>query len=301
VTLRAPTLGDVPRLGRFFSLLHETYGTDGESENEVRDWLTNPVFDPEADFRLGLAGEDVVAWCDVWDQNRQHRRFFTDVRAHPRSPEVYELLLGWAEARVRPAAVAGAVLRSAADSRNDVLAEELTRRGFRPIRHFFRMHADLGEEPLAPRWPAGISVRTFRDGDARAVYDANLDAFADHWDFEPIDFEDWQHLLIRASDFDPALWFIAEEGNEIAGICLCALERRPGTGHVHILGVRPHWRRRGLGTTLLLHAFRELRRRGRAQADLGVDGENTTGAVRLYERAGMRVATRVDAFELALT
>ena len=73
-----------------------------------------------------------------------------------------------------------------------------------------------------------------------------------------------------------------------------------GTGHVNILGVRPGWRRRGLGRALLLHSFRELRDRGRLKADLGVDAENTTGAVRLYERAGMCVAHRMDTYELVL-
>ena len=33
-------------------------------------------------------------------------------------------------------------------------------------------------------------------------------------------------------------------------------------------------------------------------AELGVDGENTTGAVRLYERAGMHVTRRYDTWEL---
>jgi ribosomal protein S18 acetylase RimI-like enzyme len=56
-----------------------------------------------------------------------------------------------------------------------------------------------------------------------------------------------------------------------------------------------------LGRALLLHSFHELRARGRAKVDLGVDGENTTGAVGLYERAGMRVMRLLDAYEKVLT
>lgn len=132
------------------------------------------------------------------------------------------------------------------------------------------------------------------------MYDAILDAFADHWDFVPTVYDEWEHFTVRSTDFDPALWFLAMEGDEIAGFSLCKSERRPNTGHVGVLGVRLPWRNRGLGLALLLHSFHELRARGRPKADLGVDAENTTGAVRLYERAGMSVVRRSDSYERAL-
>jgi ribosomal protein S18 acetylase RimI-like enzyme len=42
---------------------------------------------------------------------------------------------------------------------------------------------------------------------------------------------------------------------------------------------------------------RDLRAR---RVGLGVDGQNTTGAVRLYERAGMRPSRRIDTYEKSL-
>ena len=53
--------------------------------------------------------------------------------------------------------------------------------------------------------------------------------------------------------------------------------------------MRRPWRRRGLGLALLLHSFRDFAARGATRVGLGVDAENTTGAVGLYERAGMHV------------
>ena len=58
--------------------------------------------------------------------------------------------------------------------------------------------------------------------------------------------------------------------------------------------MRKPWRRRGLGETLLRAAFRELYLRGRRRVGLGVDAENVTGALRLYERVGMHVMRRGD-------
>ena len=79
-------------------------------------------------------------------------------------------------------------------------------------------------------------------------------------------------------------------------MCICRPHEsgEPDAGYVASLSVRPPWRRRGLALALLLHSFGEFRRRGRARVTLGVDAENTPGAVRLYERAEPRMARRYD-------
>ena len=56
--------------------------------------------------------------------------------------------------------------------------------------------------------------------------------------------------------------------------------------------MRRPWRGRGLGRALLREAFAELRRRGLPRAYLGVDSENPTGAMGLYESVGMRPKRR---------
>ena len=58
---------------------------------------------------------------------------------------------------------------------------------------------------------------------------------------------------------------------------------------MRILGVVPEYRQRGLGQALLQHTFAEFAKRGFKAVGLGVDAENPTGAVRVYERAGMHV------------
>ena len=57
------------------------------------------------------------------------------------------------------------------------------------------------------------------------------------------------------------------------------------------------WRKRGLGLALLRHAFCELYQRGKHKTALGVDAENLTGALRLYENAGMHIHQTFDRFE----
>ena len=100
----------------------------------------------------------------------------------------------------------------------------------------------------------------------------------------------------------PDLWWFVRDGDEIAALCLNRMgdSGEPDHGYVHILGVRRAWRRRGLGEALLRHAFREFWQRGVSTVSLDVDGEDTTGAIRLYERVGMHVDRRTDLYELRL-
>jgi ribosomal protein S18 acetylase RimI-like enzyme len=84
-----------------------------------------------------------------------------------------------------------------------------------------------------------------------------------------------------------------DNGNA-AGVLLAELRTAgdPELGYVDVLGVRRPWRQRGIGLALLQHSFREFYRRGTHKVCLGVDTESLTGATRLYEKAGMRVARR---------
>ena len=98
-------------------------------------------------------------------------------------------------------------------------------------------------------------------------------------------------LVRQRPAFDPTLWYLAEAGNDLAGILIGnESQSESGLGSVRILGVVPAHRRRGIAQALLQQAFREFKWRGLGRGGLGVDAESQTGAVELYERAGMHVA-----------
>ena len=129
-----------------------------------------------------------------------------------------------------------------------------------------------------------------RDGEERRFFDAHNASFAGTWMFHPEPYETWHHWFVEDPSFDPSLWFVAEAGAEVAGIVISRkAEYEPGLGWIRILGVLPEYRQRGLGQALLRHTFGEFAGRGLEAVGLGVDAENPTGAVRVYERAGMHV------------
>jgi mycothiol synthase len=183
-------------------------------------------------------------------------------------------------------------------SENTAARELLERLGFREVRRFYHMKIDLDSAPPAAEWPDGVTVSTFRAEDAREFYAALDEAMADDWGHVSVGFEEWKKRRLEAPGTDTSLWFVARAGEEIAGVLRG--ERQHGGGWIGALGVRPAWRRRGIASALLVHAFGEFHRRGELHVGLGVDTQNASGATRLYERAGMRVTTQNVVFEKEL-
>jgi mycothiol synthase len=246
----------------------------------------------------------IAGYADLTDQAAQHLRFWIDLRVPPggSGEEIGAALLEAMEARAKQIALPGGTVRVFVPSNHDLARRLAESRGYEPFRHSFRMRIDFDGELPEPEWPQGVSVRTFVPGqDDEAVYEAQDDAFADHFEHARWPYENWRRWAFTES-FDPTLWLVAEDRAEIAGVCLCRAKGGAGAevGWVNVLGVRPPWRRQGLGRALLLQAFVEFRTRGKRGAGLGVDGLNTTGAVRLYEQAGMHVARRFDQYQKSL-
>jgi len=174
-----------------------------------------------------------------------------------------------------------------ADSAARRLLESL---GYGAVRVFRELRIELKGPPPPPEWPDGLRVVPFDpERDAREVHAAHQEAFADHWDYTPRDFEWWSKVHLGSERFDPALWCVVRAGNEIAGGTVCTADTYGG-GFVHALFTRRPWRKQGVGAALLGDVFGRFWERGEHSVGLGVDAANDTGAFRLYERAGMAPA-----------
>jgi mycothiol synthase len=164
-------------------------------------------------------------------------------------------------------------------------------RGFRHIRTFLRLGRDLRPPVEEPEWPAGITVAGSRRGrDEAPVHAAGEEAFRDHFRPDEMDLAGWVEFRFSRDDLDLRLWWVAWDGEEVAGSVIAA-ETSLG-GYIDELFVRRPWRGRGLGRALLVRVCSELRRRGQHLAYLGVDSENPTGAMHLYSSAGFRPLRR---------
>jgi mycothiol synthase len=293
VALRRPTVDEAPAIR---ALLEEhalaAFGEPELSEDEVRSWLTQRNFE----FRVAERDGELVGYLDI--QLQETGRFPADIRTLDAAAATP--LLDEAEriGRERGATV----VRSFVQGDDPVMRPVLESAGWQPIRYSFQMQIDFDGGLPEPKWPEGLVPRNLRAGEEERVYEAHMEAFADHWEHHRYSFEDWRDFNVGRPSFDPSLWWLVDDGDELAAVSLNAwhFSGDPRFGWIHVLGVRPQWRRRGLATALLNHSFQDFRDRGATRVGLGVDGENTTGAVRLYERAGMRQVRRTDTYEKAL-
>lgn len=297
VVLRAPTLEDVDDVVGVINRASQVLrGRDEVDANAVEGWWTQPPpFDLAADVVVAVRDGEIVGYGDVGDQANDGSVLWLDVRGG-----AYREIHAELERRALSRRSADGVVRAVTDERDADLRAILEERGYRYLRSSYRMRIDFAGQELSPVWPPGAGVRSAVEGaDEPLLHRLNEESFVDHWGHTPTPYEEWLHWLRSMGVYDPSLWFVADVDGEPAGVAICRPfdHGNPDYGWVSVLGVLPPYRRTGLGTALLEHAFEELRGRGRLGVELGVDAESTTGAVRLYERAGMHVVQRWDIWE----
>jgi mycothiol synthase len=270
--------------------LADTGRADVSLDELIDDWHGLDLAE-EAVVVVGPEGS-IAGYADVLNRSFVTVSVYGYVLPDQRGRGIGRFLVDWGERWTRDHMTqapgnARIVVQHYINVANEVALRLLEAAGYRPVRGVYVMETELDEAPPAPQWPARISVRTLVPGrDERAAHEAVEDAFRDLWGRPRNTFESFVRETEKES-FDPSLWFLAADGDEIAGVTLC--KTFAGEGWVAVVGVRRPWRKRGLGLALLRHAFAEYHSRGVRKVLLSVDAESITGAPRLYGRAGMRV------------
>lgn len=289
-------------------LIYAVCEADGDTtvavsqEDLLREWKT-PGFVLETNAWVVSAPNGQVVGYEEFNNYHEHAVLGGDGYVHPqfRNLGIGTALIAELDKRARqeiPLAPPDLriFIRNGLDIKDQAGREVHAAAGFQPIRFSWRMEITLTGAPQPVSWPTGVELRPFIPGQHdQAVYEAEQEAFADHWGHTRTPYDTWQLRKLQREDFDPSLWHIAWDGDQIAGFSQCRY--RQGIGWVGTLGVRRPWRKQGLGYALLMHSFAEFHRRGQNVIGLGVDASNPTGATRLYERAGMQVASEFVIYE----
>ncbi|PJF44792.1 MAG: hypothetical protein CUN55_02115 [Phototrophicales bacterium] len=164
--------------------------------------------------------------------------------------------------------------------------------GYKVTRYFYRMSIDLDTLPPLVDWPEGYRVCAFDPNkDGPMMYELHMTSFAEHYGFARRPYETWALNHLQSAIFRPDLWLYVAYGDEPVGFALNYL-REDGIGWISTLGVLKEHRKRSIGLGILQHSFRLLYEAGARRVQLGVDADNSSGAVRLYENAGMTATTR---------
>ena len=214
------------------------FGEADYTADDLRTWLTTPYVVIERDIRVLERDGRLIGYADADPTREEPPIWWCDVKVDPDvdAGAVVGELVAWLEER----AVEGRlrVWTSEDDAR---IVGAFAALGFEPVRHSYRMEIDLGDEPREPAWPSEITVRTATAEDHRSVYDAVVEVWRDTND--PIDdtFEEWAHWHVERDSYDPALWFLAVSGEELAGFSICRPDPvDPEAGYVSLLGSADH-------------------------------------------------------------
>jgi mycothiol synthase len=309
---------DIPDLVRLQNAEWEADGTRmRESVEEKTASLRHPneSFDPARDVWLAELDGRVVAfaesgWVDTTDGLREYRSGGA-VDPSFRRRGIGSLLLAdrIAAARAADAMYTGdrpRVLGMHVDQRSIGGAALAERFGFEPARWFFNMERSIeGELPEVEPLPDGLELRPTTADQAWELWVADHEAFRDHWgghDASEESFRRWR----ESPEFDPTMFLLAWDGDEIAGAVLNTIYAEENEalglrrGWLESVFTRRAWRRRGLARNLIVRSFHLLRERGLTIAALGVDADNPSGALGLYESVGFVVTERSTAWRRPL-
>lgn len=297
-TCRRATLDDVQDvLALIVAVDCEEYGEPDYEEADVREDWARPRLDLDRDTWLVHDDTDrLVGYAIAWDKS-PHELVMGETYVQPDAPDLYPWLV---------AAISGRAAEHATESGRAVAhlfngepnrrrAAALTEAGYVLCRVFRRMVIDLDTPPPLPSPGPGVVIRRVTPEDLPVCWEVQRESFARHFDYVPEPYDAWYRRQVESETYRPDLWWLAEVDGVPAGVLIG--QRHEEDGWIKSLGTLPAARGRGAGTALLLTAFAAFREAGVPKVGLGVDSDNSTGAMALYERVGMRAEQRYDCYE----
>lgn len=269
--------------------------------------------DPYEDVRFAEVDGVPIAYSRVYweaqeDGQRVYHLFgFMDPAFRRRG--IGQAMLNWNEARLRTIASShpgdNKVLRSWADGDEVGTRALLVRNGYRPITYGAEMSRGIDDEIPSASLPEGLEIRPVTPEHLRQIWEADAEAFRDHWGFREQTETDWEAFLDRPFT-DITLWKVAWEGDRVVGQVRSYIDTDENEeyerlrGYTENISTIKEWRGRGVARALICESMRALRDRGMNEVGLGVHTENPTGAFHLYSSLGYEVDSTSTTYEKAL-
>jgi GNAT superfamily N-acetyltransferase len=310
---RALTEKDIPAWAELLRAAEEVDREDEHySEEDLAEEYSDPLFDPERGSLAGFVGESMVALGTVRMSTPLdgllRMGHFGVVHPAYRGRGLGDRLLTWGPTSARPQheeryPEATLVLNTGHIASNTAAGELFTRHGFTPNRYYHSMKRELSGDLPAVIDVKGIDIVPYSPAlDEQARYIKN-ESFKDHWATVPRSPEQWRHDISGSVSFRPDLSFLALDtesghaaGDAAVGVIITQYykadtEANNGRHDAYIaaIGTLRAARGRGVATALLGTVLYAARAAGFETASLGVDSQNPTGALGVYERAGLTV------------
>jgi mycothiol synthase len=295
---------DYPHFARLITVFSEGEGSDRveTAEGVAAHYDHLERCDPTRDLLVAEVDALPVAYSRVWwDQEADGPRTYTQVCfVDPAfgGRGIGRALFAWSEERLREIAAEhderDKVFQVFINDRNTAGTELIRGAGFEPVTYEAQMVRPSVDDLPDHALPEGVELRPVSEEQLRAIWEADVEAFRDHWGYvEPTE-TSYAEFLARPYQ-DPTLWKIAWDTEGVAGQVRSFIdtaqnsERGLRRGWTENISTARRWRRRGLAKALIVESIRELAGRGMTEVALGVHTENPNGAFELYAGLGYEV------------
>jgi mycothiol synthase len=273
------------------------------SKQRIAEDLGHPSFHPENDLFIAEHGGSIVGCAGVFLE-AAIKRAILECTIHP-----LQRKKGVATALIRRA------IRHAAEAESKVVQVSIaeinrparnlaSRLGFKFIRHFCELSLDLNNIRLPAAEPSGYIIRSLGRDEADKLTHIQNRAFADSWGFNANTPEEIAYR-INLSSCAPENIMMAYLKNRPVGYCWMRIiieeNQTAGglKGEIHMLGVDPDYRKKGIGRNVLLAGLADLKNKGINIVELTADGEDPV-ALGLYKSVGFEVLSRTEWYQKKL-
>jgi len=174
--------------------------------------------------------------------------------------------------------------------------------GFQRVRVFSLMKSNLENVPSGIGENREVQLRKFQKGsqeDLKLLNWLSNEAFSEHYNYRPDTVEETRFFLEQDPMFKEQEWWFTLLKDKAVGYVGVGIdqkynqEKNTKAGWILSIGVLKPNRLKGVGTRLMIEGMKLLKAKGMTEAMLGVDDQNPTKAIKLYEKVGFQ-ATRKD-------
>jgi len=273
--------------------------------DDVIGFETSPNFDAKGLFLAELDGEPVGLLYAQVDRFREEKKGFIQVLAvvpEHRGKGIGKHLVNKAIESFRERGME--TVEAVATKKEAIkLFENM---GFKQIRLFSLMKRALDSLPQNIGENQEVVLRKLRNQDRADIELLTFlenDTFSEDYNFRPAKVEETEHMLNEHPIFREQEWLFADLDGEAVGYVGVGidnksnLEKNTKAGWIMDIGVLKPYRRTGIGKRLMIESMKLLKAKGMTEVMLGVDDQNPTKAMRLYDKVGFKVERKDIAYQ----
>lgn len=185
----------------------------------------------------------------------------------------------------------------------------LEKHGFKPIYKTFDMEIDLTSLPSNIGENTQVTIGSLRKNVEEDIETLNWltnECYREFPNYRPKTIEETRHSVLNHPQLKEQEIFFAlldQKNVGYAGIGIDGkynIKQNVKSGHISRIGVLEPYRRRGIGTRLILQGLETIKAKGMTKAMVDTEDNNPTNAVKLYEKVGFEVVQEYLTYEKRL-